>query len=71
MDVAGRPTGPLARLTGVSAEQLHATLLVLLHPGFAAVATTAAWTEAVTAGRILPRSDLGTSATQGRTVFGG
>ncbi|MFC3688818.1 isochorismatase family protein [Aquipuribacter hungaricus] len=55
----------------VSAEQLHATLLVLLHSSFAAVATTAAWTEAVLAGRTLPRSDLGTSATQGRAVFGG
>jgi nicotinamidase-related amidase len=55
----------------VSADQLHETLLVLLHSNFAAVATTDAWTAAVTAGEALPKSDLGTSATQGRAVFGG
>lgn len=53
----------------VSADQLHETLLVLLHSNFAAVATTAAWTAAVSAGEPLPKSDLGTSATQGRTAF--
>lgn len=55
----------------VSAEQLHETLLVLLHSNLAAVATTAAWEAAVTAGVALPSSDLGTSATQGRAAFGG
>ena len=46
----------------MSAEQLHETLLVLLHSNVAAVATTAART-AVVAGEPLPPSDLGTSAT--------
>ena len=54
----------------VSAGQLHETLLVLLHSNFAAVATTDAWTAAVAAGEALPKSDLGTSATQGRAAFG-
>ena len=54
----------------VSADQLHETLLVLLHSNFAAVATTQAWTAAVTAGHALPKSDLGTSAAQGRAAFG-
>ena len=53
----------------VSADQLHETLLVLLHSNFAAVATTQAWTTAVTAGDALPKSDLGISATQGRAAF--
>ena len=44
---------------------------MLLHSNFAAVATTQAWTAAVEAGEALPKSDLGTSATQGRAVFGG
>ena len=55
----------------VSADQLHQTLLVLLHSNFAAVATTAAWTEAVTAQKPLAKSDLGTSAMQGRAAFAG
>ena len=54
----------------VSADQLHETLLVLLHSNFAAVATTEAWIAAVTTGEALPKSDLGTSATQGRAAFG-
>ena len=53
----------------VSAGELHRTLLVLLHSNFAAVATTEAWSEAVRAGQALPKSDLGTSATQGRAAF--
>ncbi len=53
----------------VSAGQLHESLLVLLHSNFAAVASTEAWTAAVTAGEALPKSDLGTSAMQGRTAF--
>ncbi|HEY9367732.1 MAG TPA: cysteine hydrolase, partial [Streptomyces sp.] len=55
----------------VSADQLHQTLLVLLHSNFAAVATTAAWTEAVTDRKPLAKSDLGTSALQGRAAFAG
>lgn len=55
----------------VSADDLHQTLLVLLHSNFAAVASTAAWTQAVAAGEALPKSDLGTSAMQGRAAFAG
>ena len=55
----------------VSADELHRTLLVLLHSNFAAVATTDAWAAAVRAGEALPKSDLGTSATQGRNAFAG
>lgn len=55
----------------VSADQLHQNLLVLLHSNFAAVASTEAWTEAVEAATALPKSDLGTSALQGRAAFAG
>ena len=55
----------------VSADQLHQTLLVLLHSNFAAVASTEAWTAAVDAGEALPKSDLGTSAMQGSAAFSG
>jgi nicotinamidase-related amidase len=55
----------------VSAEQLHETLLVLLQSNFAAVASTEAWAAAVAAGTPLPKSDLGTSAVQGRSAFAG
>ena len=55
----------------VSADQLHETLLVLLHSNFAAVATTDDWVDAVRAGKALPKNDLGTSATRGRAAFGG
>lgn len=55
----------------VSAEQLHETLLVLLQSNFAAVASTRDWTAAVASGQALPKSDLGTSAMQGRAAFGG
>lgn len=53
----------------VSAEQLHETLLVLLHSNFAAVASTKRWAAAVAAGEALPKSDLGTSAMQGKAAF--
>ena len=55
----------------VSAEQLHQTLMVLLNSNFAAVSDTDAWVEAARAGTALPKSDLGTSAMQGRAKFGG
>jgi nicotinamidase-related amidase len=55
----------------VSAEQLHEILLVLLQSNFAAVGTTEAWTAAISAGEALPKSDLGTSAMQGRAAFAG
>jgi nicotinamidase-related amidase len=47
------------------ARTVHSTLLALLHSNFAAVADTATWSDAVTAGVSLPRSDLGTSAVTG------
>lgn len=53
----------------VSADQLHQTLLVLLHSNFAAVAPTQAWAAAVATGEALPKSDLGTSAVQGLAAF--
>lgn len=55
----------------VSAEQLHRTLMVLLKSNFASVADTDAWIDAARAGTALPKSDLGTSAMQGRAEFGG
>ncbi|GAA3663263.1 cysteine hydrolase family protein [Nocardioides ginsengisoli] len=55
----------------VSADELHQALLVLLQSNFAAVASTKAWAEAVAAGAALPKSDLGTSAMQGRASFAG
>lgn len=55
----------------VPAEVLHEVLLVLLHSNFAAVGTTEAWVTAVQSGEALPKSDLGTSATQGRAAFAG
>ena len=55
----------------VSADQLHAALMVLLHSNWASVATTQTWSAAVEEGRPLPKSDLRTSATQGRASFAG
>lgn len=61
---------PLANEVGqASAEQVHQTLMVLLHSNLAAVATTDAWASAVAEQRPLERSDLGTSAVQGRSIF--
>lgn len=51
------------------AQQVHETLMVLLHSNFAAVAPTADWSAAVAGGTALPKSDLGTSAMQGRAVM--
>jgi nicotinamidase-related amidase len=53
----------------VSAEQLHNTLMVLLNSNFAAVSDTRSWIQAARAGTELPKSDLGTSAMQGRAKF--
>lgn len=55
----------------VAAEQLHQTVMVLLHSNFAAVTDTESWIDAVRVGKELPKSDLGTSATRGRAQFGG
>ena len=53
----------------VSAQQVHEALMVLLNSNFAAVATTSDWVQAVEAGTPLPKSDLGSSAMQGRAAF--
>lgn len=47
------------------AQSVHTTIMTLLHSNFAAVSSTAKWTEAVLAGAPLPKSDLVTSATTG------
>lgn len=52
-----------------SAEQVHRTLMTLLHSNFAAVADTETWISAAKDGVALPKSDLGTSAVQGRAAF--
>ncbi|WP_432522808.1 isochorismatase family protein [Kineococcus sp. SYSU DK006] len=49
----------------VSAEALHATLMVLLQSNFAAVATTAQWVEAVRGGEPLAKNNLVESAIGG------
>lgn len=53
----------------VDAQQLHETLLVLLHSNFATVATTEDWVRAVETGTALPKGDLGSSAVEGRAAF--
>lgn len=53
-----------------SAQQVHETLMTLLHSNFAAVATTDAWAAAVLDTAALPTSDLGSSAMQGRSIWG-
>ncbi|KRB75894.1 isochorismatase [Nocardioides sp. Root190] len=53
----------------VSAEELHATLMVLLQSNLAGVASTEDWIAAVHSGTALTKSDLGTSAMQGRAAF--
>lgn len=55
----------------VSAEDLHSTLMVLFQSNFAAVATTAQWTDAVKAGTDLTKSNLVVSALDGRSVSAG
>lgn len=48
-----------------SAQQVHETIMTLLQSNWAAVAPTDTWVSAVSDGRLLPKSDLGTSALQG------
>ncbi|HXH79710.1 isochorismatase family protein [Nocardioides sp.] len=55
----------------VRAEVLHEVLLVLLQSNFAAVGSTEAWADAVRSGQALPKSNLVTSAMQGRAAFAG
>lgn len=50
------------------ARQVHETLMALLHSNWAAVADTATWTEALRTGAALTKSDLVTSAAQGRST---
>ncbi|MEV6613212.1 isochorismatase family protein [Streptomyces sp. NPDC051051] len=52
-----------------SARQVHETLMALLHSNWAAVATTEAWASAATDDARLVKSDLVTSATQGRAAW--
>lgn len=47
------------------ARTVHTTLLTLLNSNWAAVADTAAWTDALSGGRALLGSDLGSSAVTG------
>ena len=49
-----------------SAQQVHETLMALLHSNWAAVTDTAGWTAALQTGEALSKSDLPTSAAQGR-----
>jgi nicotinamidase-related amidase len=59
----------LANDAGIaSARQVHETLMALLHSNWAAVADTATWTEALRTGTALTKSDLITSAAQGRSA---
>lgn len=50
------------------AQQVHETLMALLHSNWAAVADTTAWTTALQAGDPLGKSDLVTSADRGRAT---
>lgn len=49
----------------VDAQSVHTTLMTLLHSNFAAVTSTAGWTEALKAGTALPASNLVVSAMTG------
>lgn len=51
-----------------SAQQVHEILMALLHSNWAAVADTVQWTAALQAGEALSKSDLPTSAAQGRSA---
>ncbi|WP_019204455.1 isochorismatase family protein [Tsukamurella sp. 1534] len=58
----------LANAAGsASAQQIHETLLVLLASNWAAVADTHAWISAIGTGSALEKSDLVSSALQGRS----
>ncbi|WP_427134886.1 cysteine hydrolase family protein [Pseudarthrobacter sp. S9] len=50
------------------ARQIHETLMTLLHSNWAAVTDTETWTTALRTGAPLPKSDLITSAAQGRSA---
>ncbi|TFD83539.1 isochorismatase family protein [Cryobacterium lactosi] len=50
------------------ARQVHETLMALLHSNWAAVTDTATWATALRTSATLTKSDLVTSATQGRST---
>lgn len=52
-----------------SARQVHDTLMVLLHSNWAAVTDTSTWIAALQAGETLDKSNLVTSAAQGRSAL--
>jgi nicotinamidase-related amidase len=59
----------LANAAGTApARQVHETLMALLHSNWAAVTDTGTWTEVLRAGAPLTKSDLVTSAAQGRSA---
>ena len=53
-----------------SAEQVHNTLMAILHSNFAAVATTDQWIDASAGGAPLDKDDLASSAVEGQRAFG-
>ncbi|AQP44657.1 hypothetical protein RPIT_07405 [Tessaracoccus flavus] len=65
--IVGYMTNNCDIATAVGADELGLAAEILSD---APVATTQAWATAVTARHALPKSDLGTSATQGRAAFG-
>lgn len=68
VEVLSDATGAVALsndVGSVTAQQVHDTLMVLLHSNFAAVGTTAQWRSAIEAGEALGTSDLVSSATGG------
>lgn len=71
VEVLADATGTLpldAPAGSISAQQLHERSLLVLSSGFAAVATTAAWTAAVAAGAPLAAPDLWTSTEPARAA---
>ena len=71
VEVLSDATGaiPLANDAGAaSAEQVHETLMALLHSNWAAVTTTDAWTSAVQDGTAVPGGNLVESALTARST---
>lgn len=69
VEVLSDATGAIDIANGAgraSAQQVHETLMALLHSNWAAVADTDAWIAAIQAGQALGKSDLVTSAANGR-----
>ncbi|AZL06784.1 isochorismatase family protein [Brevibacterium aurantiacum] len=52
------------------AKTVHTTLMAVLHSNWAAVATTDAWSQALSAQEPLPKGDLGSSAVTGAQKAG-